>query len=135
VNLNERFWDQLDSTITVTVGEGSQVKGLKDGNIILKEKNLGGNLRIKVTCCPDFKKNILSVKQLQMAGDMVAFDDDKATIKDQVTKEITFLCDKRKDKMFYLRDNRMENNIATLLQMKEENGKTLKREKLMRREK
>jgi hypothetical protein len=93
-NRKERFWNQHESSVTVTVGEGSQVKGQKDGKVILKEKNSGKNLRISATYCPDFRKSIRSVKQLQrMAGYMATFDNEKVTIKDKKTCEIAFICD------------------------------------------
>jgi hypothetical protein len=52
MNSNGQFWNQQTSIVTVmvTVGEGSQSKGLKDRNAILKEEKLGGNLRINKTC-------------------------------------------------------------------------------------
>jgi hypothetical protein len=50
----------------MAVGEGSRVKGLLDGNIILfTETNAGKYLKISATYCPDFRKNILGVKRLQ----------------------------------------------------------------------
>jgi hypothetical protein len=61
-NRKERFWDQRATKTTVTVGDGSEVVGLCDGNIILKkEKNMQENLKITATYCPNFRKNILSV--------------------------------------------------------------------------
>ena len=82
-NKKERFWEKRTTNITVTVGDGSQVEGLCDGSVILKEKNTKENLKITATYCPGFKKNILSVKRLQQAGFTVAFDDEKATICDK----------------------------------------------------
>jgi hypothetical protein len=60
-------------------------------------------LKILATYCPGFKKNIISVKRLQMAGFTVSFDDTKATIKEKEMGQTAFLCDKGPDGMFYLR--------------------------------
>jgi hypothetical protein len=103
MNRKERFWNQHESSVTVTVGQGSQVKGQKDGDVVLEEKNAGKNLRIAATYCPDFRKNISSVKRLQLAGYTAFFKDTKATIEDKQTGEITFVCNKGSDRMFYLR--------------------------------
>jgi hypothetical protein len=105
-NNKARFWKQCTTSTTVTVGDGSQVEGLLNGSIILKEKNSQKNLKISATYCPDFRKNILSVKRLQQAGFMVMFDDEKATVQDKKTKVIAFTCDKGSDGMFYLRGTR-----------------------------
>lgn len=65
-----------------------------DGEVIFKEKNTGLNSRTSATYCPDFRKNILSVKKLQLAGYMVSFEDTKATIGDKQTGKIAFVCHK-----------------------------------------
>jgi uncharacterized membrane protein YvbJ len=121
-NRKELFWNQHKSSVTVMVGEGSHVKGQKDGNIILKEKNSGRNLKISSTYCPDFRKNTLS---LQMAGYMVTFDDGKATIKDKKMGEITLICEQGYVGMLYLkREQDVEEGEG------DENGKTIKKVKL-----
>jgi hypothetical protein len=84
-NIKEGLWKQAETSMTVTVGDGSKVTGILDGKVILKEKNSGKYLNISVTYCPNFRKNILSVKRLQLAGFMVTFDDNKATIEDKKT--------------------------------------------------
>jgi hypothetical protein len=107
----------------VTVGDGSQVPGQTDGHVILKEKNSGKNLKISATYCPNFRKNILSVKKLQQGGFMVAFDDEKATICCKKTKEVAFICEKGNDGMFYLRGTRMMEHKVHLAEEESETWK------------
>jgi hypothetical protein len=105
-NRSERFWNQYESSVTVTVGEGSQVEGQKDRHVVLKEKNSGKSMKISATYCPNFRKNILSVKRLQLVGYSVSFEDTKAVIQDKKNGDIAFICEKGIDGMFYLRGTR-----------------------------
>jgi hypothetical protein len=98
------FWNQRESDVTVTIGEGSQVEGKMDGDIIFNEKNSGENLKIIATFYPEFQKSILSVKRLQRAGYMVNSDDSKASVVNKKTGMVAFVCDKGNDGIFYLKE-------------------------------
>jgi hypothetical protein len=76
------------------------VEGKMDGDIILKEKNLGENLKITATYCPEFGKNILSVKRLQLAGYTVNSEDSKASVANKKTGMVAFVCNKGNGGMF-----------------------------------
>ncbi len=127
-NKKERFWNQRESGVTVTVGQGSQVEGQKDGDVILKEKNSGLNMKISATYCPDFRKNILSVKRLQQAGYQVSFEGTKTTIKDKKTGVSAFVCDKGGDGMFYLRGTRLDEKPVHLATNEDEQWKDVTEE-------
>jgi hypothetical protein len=114
---------------------------------LFKEKNTDKNLRITATYCLDFRKNILSVKRLQLAGFTVAFDEEEATGQDKKTGIIAFVCKQGSDGMFYLRGERQHingENAATFLATEiegawkdvqesvDEKGKMIKNPKLPR---
>jgi hypothetical protein len=65
---------------TITVGNGDKANVMKQGNIVLKEKNTGMLITIQVMVCPQFLLNILSMKKILEKGHTVTLNSDEGFI-------------------------------------------------------